>query len=87
MKIIKEVKISDNGFVFNSNTGDSFSMNPVGLELIRLLSEGKEYGEIFEAFSAKYEVDELTFEKDFYEFCSLLKYHQIVVQENPHEFN
>jgi hypothetical protein len=87
MKIIKEVKISDNGFVFNSNTGDSFSLNPTGLELIRLMSEEKELGEIIEAFSAKYEVDELTFEKDFYEFCALLKYHQIVIQANPLEFN
>jgi hypothetical protein len=87
MKIIKEVKISDNGFVFNSNTGDSFSLNPTGLELIRLMSEGREFEEISEAFAAKYELDELTFEKDFYEFCSLLKHHQIIAQGNPLEFN
>jgi|GEM_PF-301260 len=87
MKIIKEVKISDNGFVFNSNTGDSFSLNPTGLELIRLISEGKEFGEIYDAFALRYEIDELTFEKDFYEFCSLLKHHQIILQGNPLEFN
>ncbi len=46
MKIIKEIKISDNGFVFNSNTGDSFSLNSTGLELIRLLCQEKEIGEI-----------------------------------------
>jgi hypothetical protein len=87
MKIIKEVKISDNGFVFNSNTGDSFSLNPTGLELIRMMSEGKEFEEIHEAFAAKYDVDELAFEKDFYDFCSLLKHHQIILQGNPLEFN
>jgi hypothetical protein len=35
MKIAPEVKISDNGFVFNQKTGDSFSLNPSGLELIK----------------------------------------------------
>ena len=87
MKIPGEVKISDNGFVFNSLTGDSFSLNPSGLELIQLISEGKELEEIRNAFVEKYEVDELTFEKDFYEFCALLKHHQLAVQNDLQEFN
>ena len=33
MKIPDEVKISDNGFVFNSKTGDSFSLNPFASQL------------------------------------------------------
>jgi len=86
MEIAQEVKISDNGFVFNSITGDSFSLNPAGLELIRMISEGKEMEEIRDAFVSKYDVDELTFEKDFYEFCTLLKFHQITVQTDYHEF-
>ena len=43
MKIPEEVKISDNGFVFNSKTGDSFSLNPFGLELIKNIQEEKEF--------------------------------------------
>jgi len=87
MKIPHEVKISDNGFVFNSKTGDSFSLNPTGLELIKMILEEKELEEIKQAFVSKYEVDDLTFEKDFYEFSSLLKYHQIILQDDPLEFN
>lgn len=87
MKIIHEVNISENGFVFNSKTGDSFSLNPTGLELIKKISEEKEMEKIKQAFILKYEVDDLTFEKDFYEFCSLLKYHQITLQDDPLEFN
>lgn len=87
MKIAPEVKISENGFVFNSKTGDSFSLNPSGLELIKLIAEEKELDEIKEAFLTKYDVDDLSFEKDFYEFCTLLKYHQITVHGNPMEFN
>ena len=87
MKITNEIKISDNGFVFNSKTGDSFSLNPPGLELIKMIAEEKELEEIKEAFLAKYDVDDLSFEKDFYEFCTLLKHHQITVQGDPLEFN
>lgn len=87
MKIIPEVKISDNGFVFNSKTGDSFSLNPSGLELIKMIADEKELDEIKEAFLTKYDVDDLSFEKDFYEFCTLLKHHQITVQDNLLEFN
>jgi len=87
MKIASEVNISDNGFVFNSKTGDSFTLNPSGLELIRMISEGREMKEIRDAFVSKYDVDELSFEKDFYEFCTLLKYYQITVHSDYQEFN
>ena len=87
MKIAPEVKISDNGFVFNSKTGDSFSLNSAGLELMKMIAEEKEPEEIKQTFISKYDVDDLTFEKDFYEFCTLLKHHQITVHGNPLEFN
>jgi hypothetical protein len=86
MKIPEEVKISDNGFVFNSKTGDSFSLNPFGLELIKNIQEEKELESLKKEITEKYDVDDLTFEKDFYEFCALLKHHQIILQGNPMDF-
>ena len=86
MKIPEEVKISDNGFVFNSKTGDSFSLNPFGLELIKNIQEEKELDILKMEILEKYDVDDLTFEKDFYEFCALLKHHQIILQGNPMDF-
>jgi hypothetical protein len=86
MKIPEEVKISDNGFVFNSKTGDSFSLNPFGLELIKNIQEEKELEILKMEILEKYDVDDLTFEKDFYEFCALLKHHQIILQGNPMDF-
>ncbi len=86
MKIPGEVKISDNGFVFNSNSGDSFALNPFGLELIRKLKEGKDFDELKPEILEKYDVDDLTFEKDFYEFYALLKHHQLIIQENQLDF-
>lgn len=86
MKIPEEVKISDNGFVFNSKTGDSFSLNPFGLELIKNIREEKDFGILRTEMLEKYDVDDLCFEKDFYEFCALLKHHQIIIQGNPLDF-
>ncbi len=86
MKITEEIKISDNGFVFNSKTGDSFNLNPFGLELIKLIAAEQDFDNIRNIMLEKYDVDDLTFEKDFYEFCALLKHHQITLQGDPLNF-
>jgi len=86
MKIAEEVNISDNGFVFNSKTGDSFNLNPIGFEMIKMIEANKDFDDIKKDFLEKYEIDDLTFEKDFYDFCALLKHHQITIQDNPLNF-
>ena len=86
MQILEEIKISDNGFVFNSRTGESFSLNPVGLEMIRMIVANNDFDEIKKSILEKYNVDDLTFEKDFYEFCTMLKHHQLMLQGNPLDF-
>ena len=86
MKITEEIKISDNGFVFNSKTGDSFNLNPFALDLIKRIKENKDFENIKNEVLELYDIDDLTFEKDFYEFCALLKHHQIIVQDNPLDF-
>jgi hypothetical protein len=87
MKITDEIRISENGFVFNSRTGDSFNLNPTALELTKLIAQGRDFEDIRSVFLEKYNVDELTFEKDFYEFCALIKHYQITTPENPLDFN
>ncbi len=46
MKLKKNLALSDSGFVFDPSTGDSFSTNPIGLEIIRMLKEGKTTNDI-----------------------------------------
>lgn len=86
MQISEEIKISDNGFVFNSQTGESFSLNPMGLEMIKMIAANSEFDEIRKSILEKYDVDDLTFEKDFYEFCAMLKHHRLMAQDNPLNF-
>jgi hypothetical protein len=73
MHIKKNIAISDSGFVFNPSTGDSFSTNPIGLEIIKLLKEGKSREEIKTAILDIYATDQPTFEKDFYDFIIMLQ--------------
>ncbi|MFA5462700.1 MAG: PqqD family protein [Dysgonamonadaceae bacterium] len=86
MQILEEIKISDNGFVFNSRTGESFSLNPMGLEMIKMIAANSDFDEIRKSILEKYDVDDLTFEKDFYEFSAMLKHHQLTLQGNPLDF-
>jgi hypothetical protein len=75
MEIKKNIAISDTGFVFNPNNGDSFTLNPIGLEIVRLVQEGKGDQEIVDHITENYSIDSATVEKDVYDFKkSLIRY-------------
>jgi hypothetical protein len=69
MKIPEEVKISDNGFVFNSKTGDSFSLNPFGLELIKNIQEEKEFETSKPLYSKSTKLTTLLLKRTFMSFA------------------
>lgn len=78
MQINKNIAISDSGFIFNPSSGDSFSTNQVGLEIIRLLKENKDNKEIISEIVAKFSIDESTLEKDLGDFCLMLRSYQLL---------
>ena len=78
MKLKRNIAISDSGFVFNPSTGDSFSTNPIGGEIIRMLQEQREMAEIKGLVLESYQTDEATFEKDYYDFIKLLEQYKLV---------
>ncbi|MDD5572052.1 MAG: PqqD family protein [Bacteroidales bacterium] len=73
MKLKDNVKINDSGFIFNSTTGESFSLNPIGIEIMNLIKNGKPYNEIKKIILEKYQTEESVFEKDFEDFTGILK--------------
>jgi hypothetical protein len=81
MRLKKNVAISDTGFLFNPSTGDSYSVNPVGMEIIRLLQQQKDKPEIMAAVMADYICDEATFEKDYYDFTTMLRNFKLLENE------
>lgn len=72
MKIKKNIALSDSGFIFDPSTGDSFSTNPIGMQIIQLIRQGKTEKEILKKIEETYLVDEATVEKDFYDFMKML---------------
>ncbi|MCP4121443.1 MAG: PqqD family protein [Bacteroidetes bacterium] len=72
MRIKKNVALSDSGFLFNPATGDSFSVNPIGQEIIKMIQEGKENQSIIDTIVEEYMIDGNTVEKDLYDFNKML---------------
>jgi hypothetical protein len=72
MKLRNNIATSAEGFIFNPGTGDSFSTNPIGAEILSLLKEEKTIPEIIKAVCTKYDVDQSQFEKDLDDFKSQL---------------
>ena len=78
MTIKDNLAVSDSGFVFNPNTGESFTLNPLGAEIFNLLKTGKDYSGIKEIILSAYDIDEVTIEKDFHDFEGLLRQFQLI---------
>jgi hypothetical protein len=77
IRIKGNIAVSDSGFVFDSSTGDSFSINPIGVEIIRLMKESKDQSEIIKILTKQYDTEPKTIEKDLYDFVNLLLNHQL----------
>ncbi len=81
MKIRKNIAVSDTGFLFNPSTGDSYSVNPIGMDIVRLMKQNKELNEIKQAIMSEYVCDEATFEKDYYDFSMVLRNYKLLEDE------
>ena len=73
MQIKKNIAISDSGFLFNPLSGDSYSVNATGIEVIKLLRAGKNKEQIINELEKEYRIDKNTLEKDLNDFGSLLE--------------
>ena len=73
MKLKKNIATSEEGFIYNPGTGDSFSTNPIGTDIISMLKEEKTAHEVIEIIRGKYDVDQQLFEKDLDDFVCQLK--------------
>ena len=81
MYINKNIAISESGFIFNPSTGDSFSTNHLGQDIIRLLQSEKSTEEVIHSLQEKYSVDKQTIENDLGDFLYMLKTYQIIKED------
>lgn len=78
MNINKNIAVSDSGFVFNATTGESFSVNPIGVEIIELLKQHKDIGEICWQLNSKYNADITTIENEVIGFVNSLMQNSLI---------
>lgn len=78
MKLKKNIATSDEGFLFNPTTGDSFSTNSIGAEIILLLKNDESLLNIVEFICNKYDVDKVLLERDLEDFVQQLKEYSVV---------
>ncbi|MCK4464608.1 MAG: PqqD family protein [Bacteroidales bacterium] len=82
MKVKKNIAISESGFVFDPTSGESFSLNPIGAEIIELLKQEKSFDKIREIMLNKYEVDDNSFKKYYYDFINMLKQFKLIDEKD-----
>lgn len=78
MKIKNNIALSESGFIFNPNTGESFTLNPTGQLLFGLIREGREYSSIRKYFLEHFDTEESIFEKDFEDFIHMMTSYQMM---------
>ncbi|MBI1185043.1 PqqD family peptide modification chaperone [bacterium] len=73
VKLNENVAVSENGFVFNAQKGDSFSTNDTGKIIIGMLQKGHDTDEILAELLQQFNIDGPTLEKDLYDFLKTLE--------------
>jgi len=78
MKLKRNIAISENGFLFNPETGDSFLLNPIAKEILSFLKEGNDVAEVKQLLFDRYEVDLVTLEKNLEDFLEMLQHNELL---------
>ena len=78
MKIKENIAVSETGFLFDPNSGESFSLNSSGKEILKLLSEGNLLLDIEKSILEKYDVDAATYNRYIDDFAHTLRRFNII---------
>jgi len=73
MKLKTNIATSENGFIFNPATGDSFTSNALAAEILGYLKSGESEAEIKNKILNNYEVELSQLERDWDDYMLQLK--------------
>jgi hypothetical protein len=68
----KNVALSDSGYVFDPTTGESYTLNPIGLEIVQMLRQNMTDDEIQGRILDRYQVDASSLERYYMDFIGSL---------------
>ena len=81
MKLKKNIAISESGFLFDSNSGESYSLNKTGQQIVHMISEGKTEDEIKEIILKEYDVESDVLQRYFDDFIRMLQQMNLLEKE------
>jgi len=73
MKLKTNIATSENGFIFNPATGDSFTSNAIAAEILGYMKAGESEEEIKEKILNRYDVEPSQLERDWDDYMLQLK--------------
>lgn len=82
MNLKNNIAVSDSGFVFNPASGESFSVNPIGLEMLNLLRQGLSQEEIVASIEKDFQAEKINIERDFNDFIDMMKQYHLMQNED-----
>ncbi len=77
-KMLSNVAVSENGFLFLPTTGESFTLNEIGKKILDLLKQNNSSEEIIEKIVNEFDIDDTVAERDFNDFINQLKNFRLV---------
>lgn len=78
MPIRNNIAVSESGFIFDANTGDSYSVNKTGRIILKMIMEGKDQEEIAEIILAEYEIEKQTLLHYIHDFTQMLNRYELM---------
>jgi len=75
---IKDLAVSDNGFVFDPYSGSGFTTNAVGLHIIRRLQANASRSAILQSLDERFEGLTETLDRDLDDFLLVLRQQKLV---------
>lgn len=72
------LRISDQGVVFDPSGGESFTLNPTGLAILKMMYAGAGEDKIYEEMSREYQLSRPLFDRYYLDFLSVLKSSQLL---------
>ena len=78
INVAENLAISETGFLYLPSSGETFTSNEIGKNIIRLLQKGEDQKNIVKQVTNEYDVDKNTFEKDLDDFISQLHQFKLI---------
>jgi len=78
MSRVEMMALNNSGFAFDPMSGESYTLNETGVDIIKALQAGKTEREIAEQLSNEYEVEALDTLTDVLDFIKQLKMFRLI---------